>query len=561
MSKPIRFCFCLLASAWLGGAHPAGAAPHHEAHLPPVPVMPSLLPPTPLAQNAAAGLAKIYGGTKIDVTTYHYDLNRTGWNPTETDLTVSSVSSGTFGLLQTLDVDGNVFAQPLLVSGFVMPDGSTHDVLVIATGHNSVYAYDAQSYALLWHVNLGRAQKTEDVGCTDVKPEYGISSTPVVLRSGAGTATIYLVAATEPSAFTFHTTLHALSLGTGQDSVPPVEISPSATLSDGSTLSFDPQNQWNRAGLALNAGSIYIGMGAHCDNGGGSNSGWLLRYSTGLTLQTAFHTINTPGGTELASIWMSGFAPAIDPSGNVYVVTGNGDLRKPAANDWGESVLRLPADLSAVSSRFTPASYATLNNQDLDFGSGGVMLVPEAPKQAGPSLAVASGKEATLYLLNRAKLGGLKPNNSGALQALSIGTVGMGVRGGPAFYNGPAGPTVYLQITSDVLRAFALSGGKQPTLTQFAAGTSEGAYGGSLPIVSSDGATPGTGVVWVMRRTIPMEIEAYDAVKLGKPLYSAQIGTWSNKAQANAFLTLMQANGRVYAPAYKTVKIFGLTSP
>jgi hypothetical protein len=549
----------LMASACMLLGLPANAAPHHEAHKPPVPPMQSLLPDTPVMPNAAAGIAKPYGGKKIDVTTYHYDLNRTGWNPTETDLTPASVTSGKFGLLTTLAVDGNVFAQPLLVSNFVMPDGSTHDVLIIATGHNSVYAYDAQSYALLWHVNLGRAQQTDDVGCGDVVPEYGISSTPVVQRSAAGAATIYVVAATEPSSFAFHTTLHALNLSTGKDSVAPVEISPTATLSDGSTLSFDPQNQWNRTGLAMNAGSIYIGVGSHCDNNGGSISGWLLRYSTGLALQTAFHTIETPGATELASIWMSGFAPAIDAAGNVYVVTGNGDLQKPAANDWGESVLRLPADLSSVTSRFTPASYMNLNNQDLDFGSGGVMLVPKVPKQTGPALAVASGKESNLYLLNRTNLGGLKPNNTGALQALSVGPVGNGVRGGPAYYDGPSGPTVYLQITNDVLRSYALSTGTQPSLTASAAGTSQGAYGGSLPIVSSNGAKAATGVVWIMRRTIPMEIEAYDAVKLDKPLYAAKIGTWSNTGQANAFLTLMEANGRVYAPAYKTVKVFGLT--
>jgi len=559
MSNLRRLKLGLLAGASMVLGAAATAAPSHEAHKPPFPPVQSVLPDTPVIANAAAGIAKPYGGKKIDVTTYHYDLNRTGWNSTETDLTPASVTSGKFGLLKTLDVDGNVFAQPLLVSNFVMPDGSTHDVLIIATGHNSVYAYDAQTYGLLWHVNLGRAQQSGDVGCGDVLPEYGISSTPVVLRSAAGAATIYVVAATEPSSFAFHTTLHALSLGTGADSVTPVEISPTATLSDGSTLSFDPQNQWNRAGLAMNAGSIYIGVGSHCDNNSGSISGWLLRYSTSLALQTAFHTIETPGATELASIWMSGFAPAIDGTGHVYVVTGNGDLQKPAAKDWGESVLRLTPDLTGVASRFTPASYANLNNQDLDFGSGGVMLVPPAPKQSGPSLAVASGKESTLYLLNRANLGGLKPNNTGALQALSVGPVGFGVRGGPAYYDGPAGATVYLQITNDVLRSFALSGGTQPSLTQSAVGTSTGAYGGSLPIVSSNGAAAATGVVWIMRRTIPMEIEAYDAVKLGKPLYAAKIGTWSNTGQANAFLTLMQANGRVYAPAYKTVKVFGLT--
>jgi hypothetical protein len=537
----------------------AGAAPGVDEHTPPFAPMASQLPPTSLIRNAERGLAKTYGGRKIDVTDYHYDLARTGWNPTETDLTVASVSSGKFGLLTTLNVDGNVFAQPLLVSNFVMPDGSKHDVLIVVTGHNSVYAFDAQNYAVLWQVNLGTAQATADVGCSDVQPEYGISSTPVVLRTAPNAATIYLVAATEPQPLAFHTTLHALSLATGADSVTPVEISPSATLSDGSLLSFDPKNQWNRAGLALKDGLIYIGFGSHCDHVSNRISGWLLSYGTDLSAKAAFHTIETPGATELASIWMSGFAPAIASNGDVYVATGNGDVTRPPHQDWGQSVLRLPPSLGKVVSRFTPAAFAALNAKDYDFGSGGVMLVPNGPTQSQPELAVASGKEATLYLLDRKHLGGLKPNDTGAIQAISVGSANDGVRGGPAYFDGPAGPTIYLQISRNVLRSYALTTGSAPSLTASNTGTSRGGYGGSIPIVSSHGDTAGTGIVWVLRRTLPMELEAYDAVALGAPIYSAQAGTWSNTKQANAFLTVMEANGRVYVPGYGTVDVFGLT--
>ena len=169
------------------------------------------------------------------------------------------VKSANFGLLANLSVDGNVFAQPLLVSNFNMPDNTVHDVLIIVTGHNSIYASGAQFYATLWHVNLGQSQSTDDVGCGDVHPEYGISSTPIIVRSGAA-ATIYLVAATEPSSYEFHAKLHALDMSTGQDVKPPVEISPTAQLSDKSVLHFDPQNQWSRASLVYNIGSLYIGL-------------------------------------------------------------------------------------------------------------------------------------------------------------------------------------------------------------------------------------------------------------------------------------------------------------
>ena len=502
--------------------------------------------------------AKTYGGTPVDVLGYHYDNYRTGWNQTETDLTPATVGSSNFGLLQTLAVDGNVFAQPLLVTNYVMPDQSTHDVLIVATGHDSVYAFDAQSYALLWHVSLGTSQSTSDVGCGDVKPEYGISSTPVIIRKGKK-ATIYLVAATEPSKFTFQTQIHALDVGTGADVIAPVSIAPSATLSDGSKVAFDPQNQWSRASLALNKNSIYVSIGSHCDNNANNITGWMLRYDTTLALKSAFHTIETPGGTELASIWMSGFAPAIDPSGRVFAVTGNGDF-SGKGKDWGESVLALPPSLSGAFNRFTPASYNNLNDGDTDFGSGGVMLLPPVTGQTAPPLAVAIGKSAILYLLNQTKLGGEKPGDTGALQALTLGGNGGGVWGGPAFYNSPvAGPLVYVQINGDVLRAFSVATGATPALTQAAAGNSGAGYGGSLPIVSSNGATAGTGVVWLIRRSAPISVEAYNADTLGAPIFASNVGNWSNPGQGNPFLTPMEADGRLYVPAYEAVSVFGLT--
>lgn len=526
---------------------------HRASHAP----LPSSLPAPHEIGDPATRLKRPYGGTPIDVTTYHYDLNRTGWNPTETDLTPATVASSNFGLLATLKVDGNVLAQPLLVSGFVLPDGTTHDILIIATGHDSVYAFDAQTYAILWQVSLGTEQKSADVGCGDVQPDYGISGTPIIVRTAANAATLYVVAATEPSSGQFVTTLHALSLATGADAKTPAIVAPSATLSDGSTVTFDPQNQWNRASLAYNNGSLYLPIGSHCDSNSGSITGWLLRYDSRLMLHDQFHTVETPGGTELASIWMTGFAPAIDSSGNVFVVTGNGDFTR-GKKDWGESVIKLPPNLKKVTTSFTVSNYNNLNNNDEDFGSGGVMLLPAVQGQTAPPLAVAMGKSSILYLLNQDSLGGLHKNDSGVLQSQSAG--GGGLWGGPAYYNGPAGPTVFTQTDSDVLRAWSVATGATPSLTNNISGTSPAGYGGSLPIVSSNAAQAGTGVVWLIdRRNEPFSIEAYDAVQLGAPIFTATIGTWSNAGNGNPFLTPMEANGRVYAPGYKLVRVFGLT--
>jgi hypothetical protein len=553
------FALSAIATAPFAIAAPGTPTGHPQtltAHRPPHAALHGSLPPAALVGNPATRLHRPYGGTPIDVTTYHYDNNRTGWNQTETDLTPASVASSSFGLLATLNVDGNVFAQPLLVSNFVMPDHTTHDVLIVATSNDTVYAYDAQTYAILWQVSLGTTQSSNDVGCSDSVPSYGISATPVIVRKSANRATIYLVAATEPTQYDFHTQLHALDLGTGADTIAPVEVSPSATLSNGSTLQFSAQNQWVRVSLAYNNGSIYVGAGSHCDNDSGSISGWLMRYDTKLVLRHAFHTIETQTPFELASIWMTGFAPAIDASGNVYVITGNGDYQH-TDRDWGESALRLPATLTKVADSFTEWHFRALTDRDQDFGSGGIMLLPTVAGQTAPPMAVAMGKSSLLFLLNQTNLGGVQKNNAGALQAQDGG--GGGLWGGPAYYDGPAGPTVFTQTDSDVLRGWALATGATPSLTNTLTGTTGSGYGGSLPIVSSNGATSGTGVVWLIRRSVPIELEAYNATTLGAPIYSVTAGNWSNTTDNNPFLTPMEANGRVYVPAYLTVEVFGLT--
>ncbi len=508
------------------------------------------------AETPSAVLVRPYSGAKIDVTTYHYDNNRTGWNAAEQDLTVASVASADFGLRASLTVDGTVLGQPLLVSDFSMPDGSVRDVLIVATMHNTVYAFDAQTYAQLWQVNFGPSQSTGAVHCGNVRPEYGIASTPVIVRQSANSASLYLVTATNPGTNTFVSTLHKLNLGTGADLDTPAVISPSATMSDGSIIAYNPRNQWNRPGLAFNNHSVYVAIGSHCDAKPNSITGWLLRYDNHLKPLAAFHTVDTPGGLELASIWMSGFAPAIDPSGFVFVATGNGDFEK-GRYDWGESVLKLTPTLSSVNTYFTPSNYANMNTNDSDLGSGGVMLLPPVPGQLAPHMAVAMGKTGTLYLLKRSHLGGLTADDSGPLQAQWAG--GGGLWGGPAYYNGPSGPTVFTQTTKHTLRAWALDTGAKPSLTATVKGTSLAGGGGSIPIVSSNGATPGTGVVWLINRAAePFTIEAYDAEHLGAPIFTAPIGLWSNLAENNPYLTPMQANGRVYAAGDKVVQVFGL---
>ncbi|HEY1961441.1 MAG TPA: hypothetical protein VGG69_03395 [Rhizomicrobium sp.] len=513
------------------------------------------LPARGLHPKAALGLARVYSGAPTDVLRYHNDNYPTGWNRSETDLTPSSVASASFGQLTTLNVDGNVIAQPLMVSNFQMPDGHTHNVLIVATGHDTVYAYDAQNYAVLWQRTLGHAQSSGDIGCSDVVPEYGISSTPVIVRNGQS-ATIYLVAATEPAQYSFHTKIHALDLATGKDIVKPVEIAPAANLIGDGKVHFDPQNQWSRASLAYTNGSIYVGIGSHCDYNAGSISGWMMRYDTNLNLTGKFNTIEAPAGYELSSIWMAGYSPAIDPNGNVFAVTGNGNYSlKRGSRGYGESVLSLSSDLKTVMGSFTPSNFQQLNDGDVDFGSGGVMLLPQEAGQTAPPLAVAMGKANTLYLLNANNLGGLEGKTTRPLQKFN--PPGGGCWCGPAYFPGPNGGIVYYESGWDVLRAFKVDAGATPRLKEIASGTSGTGYGGAFPVVSSNGTRAHSALVWVIRRGNTEAIEAYNALTLGDPLFQANAGTWSQGDAA--FLTPLVANGRVYVGAYQTVTVFGLT--
>jgi hypothetical protein len=536
-------------------------SPQHTVSHSRVPALEIAVPAIPnrgLHPRAAQGLKRRYSGLPTDVLRYHNDNYPTGWNQSETDLTPATVGSANFGLLKTLNVDGNVLAEPLMVSNFQMPDGSAHNVLIVVTGNNTVYAYDALTYSILWQRNLGQQQSTKDVGCDDIQGGYGISSTPVIVRNG-NAATIYLVAATEPAQFSFHTQIHALDLGTGADTHKAREIDPKARLKTGEILHFDPQNQWNRSALAYNNGSIYVDIGSHCDSNAGNISGWVLRYDANtLKLTGKFNTIEAKAGYQLSSVWMSGYSPAIDSSGNLYAITGNGNYNLGRGmKGYGESVISLSPDLAKKPvGTFTPNNWSQLNANDTDFGSGGAMLIPLVAGQTAPPMIIGAGKFANAYLLDATHLKGLQGAGNQGYQPLQTIEVG-GCWCGPAYY-GANGGIVYYQGGGEPLRSYSVDtvNGK---LNQIAASTDTGGGGGSFPVISSNGTTSNTAVAWVITRGNPTEVlEGYDAVSLGNPLFKANAGNWSNGGRS--YLTPLVANGRVYVPAAGTVTVFGLTN-
>ena len=317
---------------------------------------------------------------------------------------------------------------------------------------------------------------------------------------------------------------------------------------NGSTISFDAKNQWVRTGLVFANSSIYVGVGSHCDNNAGAITGWMLRYTTALQLTSQFNTVDDAAGYSLASIWMTGQAADVDTSGNLYFVTGNGAFdASSGGRNYGESVVKLSPDLKTVASYFTPANWNSLNGGDADFGSGGSMLLP------GSTDLVARGKDGRIFLLNQTALGGLQANDSGALQVYQ--DTG-GTWGGPAYFAGPGGTRyVYSQGDGSPLRAFTFNGSQ---LTLATSAPDNGGYGGSMPVVSSNSAVAGSGVVWVAQRSANVTLEAYDATNLQHRLFSGPAGSWSNPGNANPFVTPLVVDGRVFVGAAGTVTVFGL---
>jgi hypothetical protein len=409
-------------------------------------------------------------------------------------------------------------------------------------------------------VSLGTAQSAVDIGCHDISPVFGITSTPVVDRT---TGTLYVVAATEPTSGNFVTSIHALDITSLADKVTPTVITATSTLTNGTTISYNQQHNFNRTGLAFANNSIYIGVGSHCDNDASQISGWLLRYDTSLHQLAAFSTIDDPTTQDnlaLASIWQTGFAPSFDSAGNVYVVTGNGAFDIPSGGkNYGESVLKLNPNLSQVLSYFTPSNFAYLNSIDGDFSSGGVMLLPAQPG-IKTRVAVAEGKASIIYVLDTSALGGYSTSDAGAVQVLPA--FGGGLWGGPAFFSGPTGQFVYFQTGSSVLQAYKVNGNIgttfKPSLTLSSSGTSHAGYGGSLPVVTSYLQQPGTGIVWLVDRGAgTLYLEAYNALDVSDLLFRGAATSWSN-SQNNGFVTPLVANGKVYVTGTNAVAVFGL---
>ncbi|HLY07273.1 MAG TPA: hypothetical protein VKR31_16115, partial [Rhizomicrobium sp.] len=330
-----------------------------------------------VANVAALSLAGLFSiseaitaEAQVNVTTYHYDNMRSGWNQNETTLTQSSFSN--FGLLQTVSLDDQVDAQPLVVNGVTI-NGSQHNVVYVATENNSVYAIDAQSGQVLIHTNLG-TPVTNPLGCNNNGPNVGINSTPVIDTATGNLYVISYVQQSQGPAFF----LHALSLTTLADSITPVQVTASGELANGNTYEFNARVSRQRAALLLSNGNLYAGFASFCDFDANLSRGWVLGWQESTLDPLPANRLNnklrsSPDNFFLTSVWMSGYGLAANSAGSVYFVTGNSDYSGTTLNKKNnitESAAEMSSDLSTRESLFTPSDWSSLDNDDADFGSG-----------------------------------------------------------------------------------------------------------------------------------------------------------------------------------------------
>jgi hypothetical protein len=514
--------------------------------------------------GAMASLA----GAQTAITTYHYDNYRTGWNQNETTLTPANVKNKIFGRLHTVTLDDQVDAQPLVVPGVQITAGSfqgTHDVVYVATENNSIYAIDVHSGQVLLNPNFG-TPVGYPLGCGNNGPRVGINSTPVIDLS---TNTLYVVVYTQAKSGPTYT-IHALSLGALTDQVTPQVVVASQTLTNGSTFNFNATYQRQRPALLLANGNVYAAFGSFCDLGANLSRGWLLGWTTGTLTPLASAQLNDLQATDsdsffLSSVWMSGYGPATDDEGNILFVTGNSD---PGTYDGvtniQESVVKLSSTLNTVLDLFTPDDQQSLDAGDVDFGSGGVLVLPDQPGSI-PHLAVAAGKDGNMYLMNEDNLGGYSPNTNNVLGTYGIG----GCWCGESYYVDPTdGAGRVVSSGNSLVEVWKVETSPKVALSQTGSWdltTYNQQDPGFFTSVSSNGtASP---IIWALGHpssggAAPIHLFALNpdgGKKLTtlKHLYTAKAGNWPNLG-GNANLVPVVANGMVFVASNRQLQIFGL---
>ena len=508
----------------------------------------------------------------------HNDLARDGVNAHEYALTTANVNTSTFGRLFSCTVDGAVYAQPLWVAN-VNINGTNHNVVFVATEHDSLFAFDADANpcVLLWQVSLidtnhgansgeatvpsGPSGYLVGWGNGDITPEVGVTGTPVIDPT---TNTLYVVSkSVSADQSTFYQRLHAIDITTGNEKFGgPENITPLITFSgsgDGGSIDlFNTQQENQRSGLALVNGVVYVVWASHEDRS--PYYGWVVGFNASTLAVTS--VLNVTPNVTYGGIWMAGGAPAADASNNLYLITGNGQFDVTSnGDDYGDSFLQLSGDLN-ISSFFTPSDQQNDNDNDRDFGSGGAAVVLNLTSGALQHLVIGGGKDGTLYLLNGDNMGGLGDSNARQNFPLGHGIFATG-----AFWNnnyyiaGIGGPLVSFSFNTST-NLFNPSVASQSSSTY--------GFPGATPSVSASGTN--NGIVWALNSNAyctpashscgPAVLHAYDATTLSTDLWNSSMVGSDAAGNAVKFTVPTVANGKVYVGdrGNNTGGTFGSTS-
>lgn len=478
------------------------------------------------------------------------DNARTAANTTETLLSPSNVNKNDFGRLFSFPTDYVAQAQPLYVPNVDIPGKGVHNVVYVVTMKDTVYAYDAESNTgdnatPLWSVNFtdpanGITTATGvNLPCGNEGGflEEGILATPGI---DVATNTMYIVAKTDDNGTVVHR-LHTLDLATGQEKLGgPVVLSATSTSNAGHVTVFNSLHQKNRPGLLLMNGIVYLGFGSNGCND--SNTGWVLAYDATTLQQTGIFNTNPDHG--LTSIWQSGGGLAADDAGNLYPLTSEGKFDIDIGGQgYTEAVLQLSGSSLDLTDYFIPWDVAFINAHDMDLSGGSPVVLPD---QDGPfpHVLVASGKQGTIYVLNRDNLGMFAANDSQIIQELQ-GVIGS-MRGAPAYWDSK----LYFSAKADPLKVFSVSGGMLSPAPVVQ--TSAKLTGAHTPAISANGNTDG--VVWVINGG---GLFAYDAITL-KMLYNSKQLPRDTLPTVGHFATQTVANGRVYIATRNSLEVYGL---
>ena len=510
------------------------------------------------------------GGTNINaapVTTWHYDNARTGANPNELTLKPAYVSAATFGRIFTQPVEGQIYAQPLFLPNITIPGKGTHNIVIVATEQNNVYAFDAETNTginatYLWKANLGPPCPTDDICSGNVSPWFGVTGTPVI---DAATGTLYALSKNK-SGGVYSNRLHALDVTTGQERVnSPAFVQASvAGYGEGNDgtghVPFNDLHEFQRPGLLLLNGTVYIAWSSHCDIT--PYHGWVMGYDAKtLTQKGVWNTtpngVTGPAPVAGAGIWMTGAGPAADAD-SLYVLTGNGTFNaNTGGTEYGDSVVKLTPNGNAlpVADYFTPFDQQALDANDTDLGSSGAMLLPDQPG-AHPHLLLCTTKTGKIYVIDRdtGKMSGFHADGDHIVQTVS--NANGGAWSSLAYYNG----RVYTQGNGDVMRAYALSNGMLNT-TPVAVSSTPFSYPGATPVITYDAtnANPdSTAIVWAIENANGTAVlHAYAASDLHELYNSAQAGTRDTAGGYLNFTLPLVADGHAYVGTANQLSIYG----